>query len=236
MYSFVVLFVLFATALGQDNHCRANVSDSYVMWSNIYGSLFHGNRTNEYYSFVGENQLAVRYVKDNQNMTAMYSNTTLVVRKGVSGEFQFSGWLYSLYQGGIEYRIQYANGIRGQCSPFPNRPVMQASNIISNLYTIFPTPELHPIHGAPSICQGLIEKTDTIVNVGWLLGPVDMIRFISALSEEASVYGNTIEYRKFNENTDNHYFINPCKGDGSEKVGQDSQLIGRLYRALRHLS
>ena len=236
MNSFVILFVLFTTALGQDIHCKANVLDSYVMRTEIYGSLFHGNRTNEYYSFVGESQLAVRYVNNNQNMTAMYSNTTLLVRKGMSGEYQFAGWLYSLYQDGIEYRIQDVNGQRGDCSSFPNRPVIQISKIISNLYTIFPTPEFHPLHGAPDICQGLIEETDTIVNVGWLIGPMDMIKFVSTLSEEASVAGNTIEYRKLNEETDNHYFDNPCKGDENEKVGQDSQLIGMLYRVLRHLS
>ena len=237
MNPFVVLFVLFATALGQDNHCKANVPDSYVMGTKIYGSLFHGNRTNEYYSFVGESQLAVRYVKANQNMTAMYSNTTLLVRKGVSGGFQFAGWLYSLYQGGIEYRIQDVNGIRGNCSSVPNRPVIQISKLISDLYTIFPTPEFQPIpHGATSICQGLIEETDAIVNVAWLTGPMDMIKYVSALSEEASVDGNTIEYRKLNEKTDSHYFNNPCKGDGDGKVGDDSQLISRIYRALRHFS
>ena len=199
----------------------------------IYGSLFGGS-LNEYYSFVGHETLAELYLTDNKAGSMLYRNTSITVLNGMTGEFEFDGWLYSLYQNNTEYRIQFLDGERSDCTPLPSGPVIHTSDVVSSLFTVSPTQEENP---QPTIvCQGaIVERVPvTFLDVLWSKGnDMDVIKFVSALSSEANINGEITEYHKLTL-ADKHYFTNPCNGV-TNKERQYDQLIDRIYTALRYL-
>ena len=231
----LVLFALFATTFAQQKGtCKAKILDSYVMRMSVYGSLF-GVSLNEYYSFIGENTLAELYLTDNKAGSVLYRNTSITVRDGMTGEFVFDGWLYSFYQNNTEYRIEFVNGERDDCSQLPSGAVIHTSEVISSLFAISPT------QGAKSsttlVCQGAIVERVPVafLNVLWMEGQgTDVIKSVSALSSEATINGEITEYHKLTL-ADKHYFTNPCSSSGViDRERKYYQLIDRIYRALRH--
>ena len=234
MKYFVLVIALFAITFAQDaKKCQLKVMDSSYMERAYYGSLFNGTQSNMYYSFVGESQDVILYLTDNPSGSVSYSNTTLVIRNGLTGASVLAGSFITFLQNGTEYRLQIINGIKGNCSSVMSGPVPQLSKIFSNLFQIFPFPGMKPKPGDYTLCQGLAGNPPTdIMNV--VYNGSEMyggLTTVSVLSENQSSYAGIKKFRPLTDK-DRHFFTNPCP-KGAENKDTD-QLIELMHEALRH--
>ena len=237
MKYFVIVFSLFAATFAQDAiKCPIKALDSYYSFMGTYGSLYNGSQSNEFYSFVGENEDAVLYLTDNPSGSVSYSNSTLVIRSGVTGKIALVGSFINFLQNNKLYRFEVIDGQKSNCTSFDSGPVPQFSKVLSNLYQIYPFSGSHPKPGEYSICQGLIggqpQNSNSIFNVVWDGSDVyGGIKTFSVLSEYQSSQTGITKFRPLTD-ADKHFFTNPCPKGG--EVKETNQLIELIHGALRH--
>ena len=236
MKYFVIVFALFAATFAQDAiKCPIKTLDSFYSLMDTYGSLYNGSQSNQYYSFVGEIEYVMLYLKDNPSGSVSYSNATLVIRSGVTGKIALVGSFINFLQNNKFYRFEVINGQKSNCTSFDSGPVPQFSKVLSSLYQIYPFPGSQPKPGEYSICQGSTVSSskppNSIFNVVWdgseMYGGM---KTFSVLYEIENLQTGFTKFRPLTD-ADKHFFTNPCPKGG--EVKETNQLIELIHGALR---